>query len=62
LHADFDSAVSEMTRMNRLFEPDPRAHQVYSALYLRVYQKMYDRLKPLYKEIQAITGYGGSAQ
>jgi sugar (pentulose or hexulose) kinase len=57
LHPDFDTAVSEMTRVGDLFEPDPRNHQVYDELYRRVYKEMYERLKPLYEEIRAITGY-----
>ena len=40
--------------------PDPatkQAQETYDALYRRVYRKMYDRLRPLYEEIRAITGY-----
>ena len=46
-----------MTRLTRTVEPDPVHQQLYDRLYRRVYRKMYDRLKPLYEEIMAITGY-----
>lgn len=57
LHGDFSSAVREMTRIGRVFDPDPQTHDLYEKLYRRVYRKLYDRLKPLYKEIREITGY-----
>ncbi|MFW6011484.1 MAG: FGGY-family carbohydrate kinase [Desulfosalsimonas sp.] len=57
LHADYKSAVDEMTHIADIFEPDPEAHKLYDALYTRVYKKMYRRLEPLYKEIRRITGY-----
>jgi sugar (pentulose or hexulose) kinase len=57
LHPDFDTAVREMTRVGRIFDPDPQARGLYDNLYRRVYLKLYDRLKPLYKEIRDITGY-----
>jgi sugar (pentulose or hexulose) kinase len=57
LHSDFDRAVQEMTRLGSVFEPDPRAHEIYDGLYHRVYKQMYRRLKPLYEAIREITGY-----
>ncbi len=57
LHPDFETAVSEMTRVGRYFEPDPEVQRVYDQLYRRVYRKMYGRLKGLYRSIQRITGY-----
>jgi len=57
LHADFTTAVTEMTRISRTFEPRPETHEIYDALYKRVYKQMYDRLRPLYEEIRNITGY-----
>ena len=57
LHPDFDTAVREMTRVGDVFEPDPDARDIYDGLYHRVYKQMYRRLKPLYEEIQKITGY-----
>jgi len=56
LHPDFDTAVREMTRVGRVFEPNPDTREIYDGLY-RVYQQMYKRLKPLYEEIREITGY-----
>ncbi len=57
LHPDFAAAVGAMTRVRDTFEPRAEAHAVYDALYRRVYQKLYGRLRPLYEEIGAITGY-----
>lgn len=57
LQPSFESAVAGMTRISRTFEPNAENHKLYDELYNRVYLKMYDRLSPLYKEIQDITGY-----
>ena len=59
LHPDFETAVAEMTRVGRVFEPDPKGRRIYDDLYRRVYRKMYRRLKGLYEEIREITGYPG---
>ncbi len=57
LHPDFETAVREMVHLGETFEPRREAHEVYDALYRRVYQRMYGHLRPLYEEIRAITGY-----
>ncbi len=57
LHPDFETAVKEMCHPGAAFEPIRSNHEIYDALYNRVYCKMYDRLKPLYDEIRDITGY-----
>jgi sugar (pentulose or hexulose) kinase len=57
LHSNFDSAIADMTRIGRTFEPEPQHAEVYEQLYSRVYQRMYKRLQPLYEDIRAITGY-----
>jgi sugar (pentulose or hexulose) kinase len=57
LHPDFPTAVDEMTRFGRVFEPDLVNRDIYEGLYHQVYRRMYERLKPLYEEIQRITGY-----
>ncbi|GGY31607.1 FGGY-family carbohydrate kinase [Pseudoduganella albidiflava] len=57
LHRDFASAVAAMTRPGRAFEPDAANRCLYDQLYRRVYLRMYRRLRPLYGEIAAITGY-----
>ena len=61
LHPDFETAVREMTRVGRVFDPDPAAREIYESLYQRVYKQMYRKLKPLYDEIRDITGYPGQA-
>jgi len=57
LHPDFATAVREMTRVGRVFEPDAEAHRLYDGLYQRVYRRLYRRLRPLYEEIRTLTGY-----
>jgi sugar (pentulose or hexulose) kinase len=57
LHPDMETAVREMTRIGRTFEPEPEARRIYDELYRNVYLKMYRRLRPLYEEIRRITGY-----
>ncbi len=57
LHPDFPSAVKAMTRIERVFEPDPQAQEIYNGLYHRVYKQMYRRLKPMYEHIRDITDY-----
>jgi sugar (pentulose or hexulose) kinase len=57
IHADPVDAVAAMVRVTDRFDPDPAAHRTYDDLYRSVYLPMYDRLKPLYREIRRITGY-----
>jgi sugar (pentulose or hexulose) kinase len=57
LHPDFSRAVTAMTRIGEVFEPNPDQHNLYNALYQDVYLKMYPRLRPLYERIREITGY-----
>lgn len=57
LQPDFETAVSKMTRVGDVFEPQPQATLLYDQLYKDVYQKMYKQLQPLYKRIREITGY-----
>jgi sugar (pentulose or hexulose) kinase len=57
LHPDFGTAIGAMTRIGRVFQPQPQHRRTYDALYHRVYKKMYARLQPLYQQIQDITGY-----
>jgi sugar (pentulose or hexulose) kinase len=57
IHGDPVDAVAAMVRIADRFEPDPAAHRTYEDLYRSVYLPMYDRLRPLYREIRRITGY-----
>jgi sugar (pentulose or hexulose) kinase len=57
IHPDPDAAVAAMVRIADRFEPNPAANRVYEDLYGSVYLPMYERLKPLYREIRRITGY-----
>ena len=57
LHSCFETAVQQMTHKGEVFEPDPANHQLYDALYRRVYRGVYKQLKPLYEQVRKITGY-----
>ena len=56
-YPDFPTAVRNMTRIADVFEPIPENRDLYGELFERVYLKMYKRLRPIYNEIRAITGY-----
>jgi sugar (pentulose or hexulose) kinase len=56
-HPDPATAVAEMVRIGERFEPDRGASRIYEDLFRSVYLPMYDRLRPLYREIRRITGY-----
>ena len=57
LHQDFPTAIRKMTRVSDTFQPVPENQKLYDQLYSKVYLKMYEKMKPLYEEIQKITGY-----
>ena len=52
LHPDFASAVREMSRPGRTFEPIPANRALYDGLYREVYLRMYQQLQPLYESIR----------
>ncbi|MCL6270434.1 FGGY-family carbohydrate kinase [Sansalvadorimonas sp. 2012CJ34-2] len=56
-YPDYKTAITEMTRPERVFKPDPVNTKLYNALYTEVYLDMYKRLRPLYGRIREITGY-----
>ena len=57
LYDGFERAVSEMTRVGEVYEPNPQTREIYDGLYTEVYQRMYRHLRPLYERIRHITGY-----
>lgn len=57
LHPDFPTALNAMTRVGKVFAPEPQHVNTYEQLYRKVYCKMYHRLQPLYHDIREITGY-----
>ncbi|WP_373387890.1 FGGY-family carbohydrate kinase [Pseudomonas alcaligenes] len=57
LHPDFPTAIAAMTRVGKVFQPNPQAVAVYERLYREVYLRMYKQLRPLYRSIREITGY-----
>lgn len=56
LHPDMPTAVAQMTRVARWFEPNTEAADRYDRLYAEVYRPLYGRLQPLFERIRAITG------
>jgi sugar (pentulose or hexulose) kinase len=57
LHPDFETAIREMTRLGKVFEPNSTTRNIYDGLYHKVYKQMYKKLKPLYDNIREVTGY-----
>ena len=53
----FKDAVNSMTRVSKIYEPNPENSKIYKELFEKVYMKMYKKMKPLYKEIREITNY-----
>jgi sugar (pentulose or hexulose) kinase len=57
LHPNYRAALDHMVHEGDKFTPIARNQHLYDQLYRDVYQKMYDKLSPLYKAIRSITGY-----
>lgn len=57
LYPDFETAVREMTHVERTWEPNRENQKIYDELFQRVYMQLYPRLKPLYEAIRDIVGY-----
>lgn len=57
IYPDFDQAIAGMTRVGKVFLPDPERVALYNRLFHEVYLKMYAQLQPLYQSIREITGY-----
>ena len=57
IHRDPVDAVAAMVHVSDRFDPDPVANRTYEDLYQSVYLAMYERLRPLYRELRRITGY-----
>ena len=60
-YSDFPTAVAAMTRIGRVFEPIPDNAAMYDGLYRNVYLRMYERLAPLYHNLQDALKKGGSS-
>ena len=52
--ASIEEAVKSMVHHTSVFEPDMERYREYTELFQNVYQQMYPRLKPLYKNIRKI--------
>ncbi len=55
LHTDSASAVQEMTRVARWFEPQAQAVARYDALYAQVYRPLYGRLRALFQRLARLS-------
>ncbi len=54
LHTDMPTAVREMTRVARHFEPQPAAVARYAELYQQVYAPLYGRLRPMFERLRRL--------
>jgi sugar (pentulose or hexulose) kinase len=57
LYPDFETAISKMCHIDKVYHPNPETTALYQKLYKKVYRRMYRRLKPLYKQIRNIVNY-----
>jgi sugar (pentulose or hexulose) kinase len=56
MFSSYAEAVESMVHVRDEFLPDMEEHKIYDALYEHAYCKVFERLAPLYKEIDAIHG------
>ncbi|MGB4217632.1 MAG: hypothetical protein WBK63_00900, partial [Bacillota bacterium] len=52
-YRDFQSAVDNTVRIQRVHEPDELAHQMYRGYY-RLYLDLYDRLKDHFRQLDSL--------
>ena len=52
---DYETAVANMRRIDREFQPDAARHQIYERLYRTVYAQTYRTLAPLHRRLIALT-------
>ncbi len=57
IHSSVNEAIDKMVHYDKEFRPNPENVDIYEKLYKQVYQKVYKSLRPLYRNIQDITGY-----
>jgi len=55
--ASYEEAIQSMIHHDAEFIPDADTFKIYDDLFRKVYQKIYHRLKPLYREIRNINDY-----
>lgn len=56
-YVSIDEAIKKMVHYKDEFLPNPKNVKLYHRLYIKVYSRMYKKLKPFYQEIRRITGY-----
>ncbi len=54
VYSDYASAIQAMCRTRSVIEPNKSNVALYEAMFKSVYQKLYQRLSPLYKELRDI--------
>jgi len=54
IYRDIDEAVGKMVHEDKIFVPNQQSAFIYERLYKEVYQKMFHRLRPLYKALNKI--------
>ena len=53
IYASYDEAIESMCRHGKVFLPNPENSKIYEKIQQDVYKKVYNRLKPLYKNLHS---------
>jgi sugar (pentulose or hexulose) kinase len=54
--SSYEEGVEAMVHIKDEFLPDPKVHAIYKQLYQAIFEKIFNRLSPLYAKIEAIEG------
>ena len=54
IYKDYHEAINNMVKYVKVFEPDPKNHEIYQEIYHEVYSKIYKKLKPLYSKMKTM--------
>jgi sugar (pentulose or hexulose) kinase len=54
--SSYEEGIKAMVHIKDEFTPDLREHEIYNHLYERIFKKIFDKLSPLYQEINGIMG------
>jgi sugar (pentulose or hexulose) kinase len=57
IHENFEVAMQNMVHYKKIYEPNPQNHMIYRNLYKKAYQKIYPRLRQIYRDIKETIHY-----